>query len=484
MRWKYALVVALVLALAGGVVAAEVMQATVCNVDADTVVEGNLLVICRELHVDGRVNGSIFGLALTANITGEVTGDVYLVSRNLEVTGSLGDDLHFVGGLLDVKSGTAWEAGSLVAVAVGVHLEPETTVPDDVSAIAYQLQVSGNVGGDILFAGESLTLDGQTGRDVYARTGDTLSESSPQLLLTLLSLGLGLQAEPAGLRLTEDAVIGRHLDYSAPSMALLDGEVVGDVSHTPVTDAPTIEEMVAEESRSNALRQYFGQVVQDTLVMTLMGSLLLLLAPSFVKRPARAVGDKIHINALLGLTTFVLSFPVLGILLAVSVLILALLALLRIEMLTVATAVSLGLLNLGGGSLFYFISGYIARMIVAAALGTLILERVSAKELTVRDWMLGVAVGAGLIALATSLPTVGWVINLAVIGLGLGAILRLLWKMTRPQVITSPGPMRVVLTPPAVMALPPQLPPPLVDDTPPARGMENLPAGFRWWDDE
>ncbi len=484
MRWKYALVVALVLALAGGVLAAEVMQATVCNIESETVVEGNLLAICRELHVDGRVDGSIFGIALTANITGEVTGDIYLISRNLEVTGTLGDDLHYAGGLLDLKSGTAWDDGSLVAVAVGVKLEPDTTVPDDVSAIAYQLRGSGDIGGDLLFAGESLTLDGQTGRDVYARTGDTLSDSPPQILLTLLSFGLGLEAEPPGLRLTEGAVIGRHLDYSAPSTALLEGEVVGDVSHTPITDAPTIEEMVAEESRSNALRQYFGQVVQDTLVMTLMGSLLLLLAPAVVKRPAKVVGEKIHVNALLGLTTFVLSFPVIGVLIAVSVLILALLALLRIEMLTVAAAVSLGLLNLGGGSLFYFVSGYIARMVVAAALGTFILERISAKELTVRDWMLGIAVGAGLIALATSLPTVGWVINLAVIGVGLGAILRLLWKMTRPQVITAPGPMRVVLTPPAVMALPPQLPPPLVDDTPPARGMENLPAGFRWWDDE
>ena len=484
MRWKYALLVALVLALAGGVVAAEVMQSTVCNVDSDTVIEGNLLVICRELDIAGRVEGSIFGVALTANISGDVSGDIYLISRNLEVTGALGDDLHYAGGLLDIRSGTAWENGSLVALAVGVSLEPDTTVPDDVNTIAYQLRSSGTVGGDVLFAGESLTLEGQTGRDVFARTGDLLPEASPQLLVTLMSLGLGLEAEPSGLRLTDDATIGRHLEYSAPSTALLDGEVVGDVSHTLITDAPTIEEIVSEESRSNALRQYFGQVVQDTLVMTLMGALLLLLIPAVVKRPARAVGDKVHVNALLGLTTFVLSFPVLGILFAVSILILALLALLRIEMLTVATGVSLGLLNLGGGSLFYFVSGYIARMVVAAALGTFILERISAKELTIRDWMLAVAVGAGLIALATSLPTVGWVINLAVIGLGLGAIIRLLWRMTRPQEITQPGPMRVVLTPPAVMALPPQLPPPLVDDTPHARGMENLPAGFRWWDDE
>src|SRR5690606_4568751 len=144
---------------------------TVCNVEPETVVEGNLLVICRELHVDGRVEGSIFGIALTVSITGEVTGDVYLISRNLEVTGALGDDLHYAGGLLDLKSGAVWDDGSLVAVAVGITLETETTVPDDVTAIAYQLRGSGDIGGDLLFAGESLTLDGQTGRDVYARTG-------------------------------------------------------------------------------------------------------------------------------------------------------------------------------------------------------------------------------------------------------------------------------------------------------------------------
>ena len=131
-----------------------------------------------------------------------------------------------------------------------------------------------------------------------------------------------------------------------------------------------------------------------------------------------------------------------------------------------------------------FVCGYIARLVVSAALGTVILERVSAKELTIRDWMLGVAVGAAIIASLSALPAVGWVFNIFVISLGLGGILRLVWKLTRPQVIAAPGPLRVVLTPPTVMTLPPQLPPPLVEDTPPARGMDNLPPGFRWWDDE
>lgn len=484
MRLKYGLITVLTLVLAGGVLAAEVMQATDCTVEPEEVVEGNLLAVCRDLQIDGRVEGSVFAIALTSRIDGEVTGDIYLLSRGLEVGGSLGGSLHFAGGLLDVELGTRWDDGSLIAVAVGIALEPETVVPDDVNAVAYQLRSDGRIGGDLLFAGEALTLSGQVARDVYAHTGDIQPDSAPQLLVTLLSFGLGLEAEPSGLRVGEDAEIGRHLDYIAPSPALIYGGVGGDIAFTPVTDAPTIEELMAEESRTDALRQYFGQVLQDTLVMTIMGSLLLLVAPAVVRRPTRAVGDSLHINALIGVTTVVLSVPVLALSLAISVLVLALLALLGIDALTVAAALSFALVNIGGGSLFYFVCGYIARMIVAAALGTYILERVSAKELTVRDWMLGVAVGALMVALATALPTVGWVINLATIGLGLGAIIRLIWKMARPQEIVSPGPLRLVLTPPAVMSLPPQLPPPLVDDTPSARGMDNLPPGFRWWDDE
>lgn len=484
MRWKVALIAIMALLLGGGVLAAEVMQATICTVEADEVVDGNLLAVCRELHIEGRVDGDVFAIALTAHITGEVTGNLYIGARALEVSGTLGDDLHYIGGTLELKSGTVWDDGSLVAAAVSVTLEDDTRVPGDVSAVGYQLRGSGVIDGDVMYAGESLTLSGSVGRSVYAHVGDTSQAAVPQVASTVLSLFLALDTEPPGLRLTRDARIGRDLDYIAPAAADLSGRVQGSVSYTPVTNAPTIEELVDEESRSNALRQYFGQVVQDTLVMTIMGSLLLLVAPAVLKRPTRAVGERVVTNAVLGVGTFVLSFPVLLLSVAVSVLIVALLALLSIDAITGAAAVTFGLVNIGGGSLFYYICGYMARLAVAAALGTFILERISAKELTIRDWMLAVGVGASIVALATSLPAVGWMVNLIVVGIGLGAILRLLWKITRPPVITTPGPMRVVLTPPAVMTLPPQLPPPLVDDTPPARGMDNLPEGFRWWDDE
>ncbi|NOG49430.1 MAG: hypothetical protein HND48_08275 [Chloroflexi bacterium] len=59
-------------------------------------------------------------------------------------------------------------------------------------------------------------------------------------------------------------------------------------------------------------------------------------------------------------------------------------------------------------------------MIVAAALGTFILERVSAKDLSSRDWMLATAVGATVVALLSALPTIGWMFNLVCIAIGFG----------------------------------------------------------------
>lgn len=484
MRWKYALALIFALLLAGGALAAEVMQSTVCTVDEGEVIEGSLLVVCRELHIDGRVDGSVFGIALTARISGEVTGDVYLIARGLDVTGTLGDDLHYFGGSLDVKSGVEWERGSLVSAAVSINLSENTRVPDDVNVLAYQLNSAGDVGGDVMYAGESFILRGAVGRDVYAHVGDTREDSPPQLLVTLLSFALGLDAAPSGMRVTSDGSIGGKLDYIAPSVAALDGRIQGNTTYTPITNAPTIEELVAEESRSDALRQYFGQVVQDTLVITMMGALLLLIWPALVQRPVRMVSDGLLVNGLLGVGAFTLSLPILLLSLTCSVLVIALLAVLGIDALTAATGITLGLVNIGGGSLFYFFAGYIARMVIAAALGAFILERISAKELTIRDWMLAVAVGGVIVAVLTALPAVGWFFNLLTIGFGLGAVIRLLWRLTRPPVITAPGPMRVVLTTPSVIAMSPQLPPPLVDDTPPARGMDNLPDGFRWWSDE
>lgn len=483
MRLSRIVLTGLILLIAGGAAATEVMQATTCTVDADEVVDGTLFAVCRDLTIDGRVEGAVIAAALTVQINGTVSDDVYLLARSIDVSGTLEDDVHAFGGSIRMLAGSAVDDGALRAVSAAVQVEGGARIDGDLQTVALQLEHRGDAGRDLIFTGISLAVSGRVARDVHASVGDAREEMAPPLGLTLLSVLFGIEPAPPGLTIEEGAVVGRNVDYIAAAPARIDGSVGANISYMLASNSPTIEELVAEESRSDALRQFFGQVVQDILALTVLGSIALLTVPRVVQKPARAVGKQVLSNTLVGGVSLLLAIPIAALALIVSVFVVALFALVRIDSLTVASLVTFGIIDLGGGAIFFYVCAYVARVVVAAALGTFILERISAKDLTSRDWMLATAVGATVIALASALPTVGWVLNLVCIAAGFGTLVRMLVRYLRTSSPHAATPVRLVLTPGAI-TLSPQMPPPLVDETPPARGMENLPEGFRWWDDE
>lgn len=483
MRSSRMLLIGLILLIAGGAAATEVMQATTCTVEADEVVDGTLFAVCRDLTIDGRVDGPVIAAALTVQINGTVTDDVYLLARSVDVTGTLGDDVHAFAGSIRMLAGSSIDDGALRTVSAAVQVSDGARIDGDIQTVALQLEHRGDAGRDLMFTGTSLAVSGRVARDVHASVGDAREEMAPPLGLTLLSVLFGIEPALPGLTIEEGATVGRNVDYIAAAPARIDGSVGADITYTLASNSPTIEELVAEESRSDALRQFFGQVVQDIVALTVLGSIALLVVPRVVQRPARAVGKQVISNTIVGGVSLLLALPITALALIVSVFVVAVFALIRIDSLTVASLVTFGIVDIGGVAIFLYVAAYVARVVVAAAVGTIILERVSAKDLTSRDWMLATAVGATVIALLSALPTVGWVFNFICIAIGFGTLVRMFVRYLRTSTPHAAAPVRLVLTPGAI-TLSPQLPPPLVDETPPARGMDNLPEGFRWWDDE
>lgn len=483
MRSSRILLIALILFIVGGAATTEVMQATTCTVEADEVVDGTLFAVCRDLTIDGRVNGSVIAAALTVRINGTVADDLYLLARSVDISGTLEDDVHAVAGSIRMLAGSAIHDGALRSIGAAVQVADGVRIDGDVQVAALRMEHHGDAQRDLMFTGISLTVSGRVVRDLYASVGDAREELAPPLGLTLLSVLFGIEPALPGLAIEQGATVGRNVDYIAAAPARIDGSVDGEVSYTLATNSPTIEELVAEESRSDALRQFFGQVVQDIVVLTVLGSIALLVIPRIVQRPARAVGKQVISNTVVGGVSLLLALPITALALIVSVLIVAMFAFIRIDSLTVASLVTFGIVDVGGVAIFLYVAAYIARVIVAAALGTFILERVSAKDLSSRDWMLATAVGATVVALLSALPTIGWMFNLVCIAIGFGTLVRMCVHYLRSSTPRAAAPVRLVLTSGAI-TLSPQLPPPLVDETPPARGMDNLPEGFRWWDDE
>jgi hypothetical protein len=100
----------------------------------------------------------------------------------------------------------------------------------------------------------------------------------------------------------------------------------------------------------------------------------------------------------------------------------------------------------------------------------------------------GLLIGTGLLALLSSLPVIGWVINALALFLGFGAVvIGAQAKLRLYRDVGGPTALRVGVAAPLLPRRPERahpFPPPIMDDNIQSVGMDNLPVGFKWWDDD
>ena len=102
--------------------------------------------------------------------------------------------------------------------------------------------------------------------------------------------------------------------------------------------------------------------------------------------------------------------------------------------------VVLGLVNIAGISVFYFVAIFGARALVGLAIGRLILRTLFLRtDVDENRWMpvLALVIGVGLLSLLTALPTFGILFNAFALFVGLGAILNVVITSFRRLVCPS-----------------------------------------------
>jgi hypothetical protein len=463
--------------------ARETRQGDQCVVAQDEVINGNLFVLCRTLVVAGRVNGNLMGAATTAQLKGTVTGAVYLLAGQLDVEGLVGKNLHFAGPVLRLQPTARFEdtRADLLSASLSTVVADGASIPGSITDVGYQLVVHGQTGGEINFWGSALTLNGQIGGDVDATVGDPESTGISQLQTLLIPFSWDVELINPGLVVSPRGQIAGDLRYAGPTGGRIDGAVSGQTMYTPVIVQPTLTQIISEEQ--GGLRLYLSQVIREFITLAIIG----LLALAFLPRPLQQALRTLQARSLpsigLGLLAFILSFPIILIFLLFSILIVFMLSLLQLESLVFGGGILLAITNLGGATIFYFVAIFISRVIVGLAMGRLVVRLAVRDESTPRAAVISLLVGLALLALAGSLPVIGWVVNAVVVFLGLGAVLIVLQAQLRSYRDGAPASIRV--TPILVKSgyETPVFPPPMLDDGPKTPGMDNLPPGFKWWDD-
>jgi cytoskeletal protein CcmA (bactofilin family) len=390
-------------------------------IGAGEVIEDDLYVGAGTFTLDGTIKGDLIVFGTTIEINGTVEGDLIAAGQTVTVRGTVKDDARIAGMALTLDEGA--QVGDDV-LAAGFSMEDKgSSVGGDFIYFGYQALLNGDVAQDLTVAANGLKLSGSVGGDVEAEIGEPEEGPPPTLFMTMIPDAPAMPSVPMGLTVDEGAHIGGKLDYtSASEWSVPAGVVAGAITrHEPEIEVE--EEVVV--SPAQRVANWFLRHLRRLVTLLLVGLLMVWVVPGWTEKATAALRAK--------------PLPSLGWgVVSVAAFILALLVLLIV---TILVAVVLGVITLGGlagttawtgaltmGLLVFFFSiavTYVTKIAVSFLGGRLILARLQPDWAEGRIWPL--VVGVVLFVIITAIPILGWLVNLVVVLLGLGA----LWLLGR-----------------------------------------------------
>jgi hypothetical protein len=476
------LIILLMLAAARTVAAREVVQGNDCVIGPNQTVEGDTFFLCQTLRIDGTLKGNLYGAAFSVEINGQVNGSVYALAGQMDIRGQLGRDLIFAGPVLRIHPSTVFDdpRSYLISATLSTHVYGAVRIPGSIVSVSYQLLLAGDVGREVSFWGSALTIDGSVSGDVDATVGDPQIGNASQLQTLLVPFRLDVELVPPGLVINEGGSIGGQLTYTSTS----EGRILGQVAHEPIfheiVDVPDFSQIneLSDESNVTWITGYLSVVLREFLTLSIIG----LIAAYFLPRPLQAPIQHLRhrpLNSLgAGILTFILSIGLWIVALLLIILLVLLLLALRLGDLVIIAVMVLGVLNIGAASGFYFVAIYISRIVVCLTAGRLLVRFALGDDGTPRMLYLNLLAGIALLSVLVFLPVVGGLLNGLALALGLGAIV-LAVSQIRGISSRRAAPVQLPTAPEDAR----QIPPPIVTREPRGPGMDNLPEGFRWWDD-
>ena len=454
----------------------DVLQGDQCTIAANERIEGTVFALCRHLTVSGEIDGNLFAAASTIVIDGAVNNSVYIVGGQLDISGRIGQDVHFAGGALNIlpPAGFGSEYSDLITANLSTQVD-NGGIPGSITSVGYQLVLNGAVDGEVSFWGSALVINNTVGGDVTATVGDPSSTGVTELRTLFNFLPYEVELIPPGLTINEGGMVNGQLSYSGPS----EGTIEVTLPHPPeYTETSSQNNLLPPEmSFIESLLAYMTQAIREFISLLFIGVIGLLLFSSPLQAPIYNLRVRPLPSLGVGLLVFVISFPAFFIVVPLFGLLLVLvLAVLQLNDLAVIAALIIILLDLGGAGLFYFMAIFVSRVIVCIALGRFVVRMILGNR--PERWMTYVSLLVGVISLAllSSLPYIGLLINALAAFFGLGAIiLFLLQELEEARQRSSVPPESLNLEEAR------QLPPPAIEDKMLGPGMDNLPEGFQWW---
>jgi cytoskeletal protein CcmA (bactofilin family) len=369
-----------------------------------------------------------FGDTITVPSSETVDHDLYIFAGQITVNGNVKGDLVALGGQIAINGSVSGEL-----VVAGGNVNITGPVGGNIRGSGGQFTVNGTVGKDVAVASGNLSVTGKVGGDLLFAAGQA---DVPGSVTGSIEGGAGRYTREGTVGGTEEVSIGQ--GFQAPAAPAPAGNAVLDV-----------------------IRQF--------VVVFLLGALALWLFP----RAVHATEETLRVRTLQSFVSGLLTC--IGYVVAVIVVFIVLIVL----------AIVFGLLTLGALAAIESIAGilflivltfafivavaFLADALVGLALGRWIAGAFNMRVSADRWSELGLlALGAAVVAILAAIPVVGWIVKLAVVLGGLGALVLAAWTMwqsrRRP---TAPPAWQSAPAAPEPPAAPPPTEPPAAPPTEP-----------------
>jgi hypothetical protein len=342
-----------------GALAADFRQGNSVTIGADQTISDDVYVAGGTITIAGTINGSVIAAGGTITVSGTVSRDVMVVGGTVNVSGKVGGSIRAAGGNLTINS----------------PVEQDVVVTGGMVSVGS----GGTIGRDLVLAGGQATISAPVARNVQMGAGTVTLQSK---------VGGNVTGQVDHLKL-DGAQVGGNLDYTSNNQVqIVNGaHVAGTMTrHTPINRGTTTNGFVGWV---RALIGIFG-----------LGLLFLLLLPRFSTRSIDVLRAEPWLSLGIG-AVILIATPIVALIVFILGLLIGgwWLGLLLVPLWLLALAVG------------YVVSSFLLGRLVFAQLGWGRYHDILA--------LLG---GLFILALVTLVPVIGWLVGLAAVVFGSGAL--------------------------------------------------------------
>jgi len=344
------------------------------NLRAGQIVDGPGFYAGEVVQIDGTVNGTTFAVGQNVVVNGTIQGDLLTAAQEIVVNGTVTGNIYAAGQIVEVNGQVK---GDIFGAGQKIRYNKDAVLERDAFAAGQNVILTGTIGRKLFAAAESVALAGTVGNDA--------------------------RIEANNVHLNEGAQINGDLVYTSSSQAYIapGAKVSGITTWNVAEKKPPVKAV-------NKLGQELGGFVVSILSALLFWFLISLWRPAFWTATTRTITAAPLKTLGFGALTLLIT-PLAVILLLVTVI-----------------GIPLGII-LG---IVYGVSIWLSHIIVAVFAGYWLAQRFRWPELHKGVWL--VLLGLSLLALLGKLPFVGFLVNLAVILAGLGAMVLTFAKPQSP----------------------------------------------------